>query len=565
MASRYPSLIESSDSDGGSSVAVLTYLRCIVESINHKDLLHVTLQYLLALPEAREEEAVPVRPTTLARRRKSSILVTNLAQGQEKPMPDLFTLVDLVLTSLRSPNQQTVRATLQLVSVLLDSHHKYAILSLIKTLPLDDGLPSRTIDAHSRDTTFLFSLAEDLIEHDDLAENYDAHLQDARTLLESHCCSSQLLALLGNHLVIPRQYLEKSGHPGKVQPHRLCSDDSLSASLIALLEDFLTNDIGTNLALTQCISILASCENTQINGWLLCDFTNDPSCNDHDSASDDASDHDDTITLKNPPNIAANPTIPLDYEDTSPPHNTISPIFATLDRLVDQVDKFRHTIEEFDLYLSERRHVFKVGEHIDKAVANDVPVIPKVEESAPEEGRRRDPRSRRGHLGSISERLMSETSSSNVSRSSSPRGRRPSDSLSTPIASRINRLRISPSPSPSPSDSASRSFSRSPLRDISSGSAPLRRDAAPVNALHQKVRVKSAADPDKMNVPGLGSETSSMRSGSTTAESKRLEPVMKEVTLSQLLTSVIILQEFILELAAIVEVRASLFGEVRLL
>ena len=38
--------------------------------------------------------------------------------------------------------------------------------------------------------------------------------------------------------------------------------------------------------------------------------------------------------------------------------------------------------------------------------------------------------------------------------------------------------------------------------------------------------------------------------------------VSKEITLGHFLTNVIILQEFVLELAALVEVRAGLFGEI---
>jgi len=57
------------------------------------------------------------------------------------------------------------------------------------------------------------------------------------------------------------------------------------------------------------------------------------------------------------------------------------------------------------------------------------------------------------------------------------------------------------------------------------------------------------------------SETSSVRSESAGPASNPTEEP-KEISLSHLLTNVIILQEFMLELAAIVQVRASLFDEV---
>ena len=566
-AHRYPSLIESSDVDGGSSVAVLTYLRCIIESIDHAELLHVTLQYLLALPDKAEEESASARPTTLARRRKSQTLISTLAQGQEKPMPDLFTLVDLVLTSLRSRNQQTVTVTLQLVSVLLRSQHQYAVSSIIKSQPCYDILPARTIDAHVRDTTMLFSFAEDLFEHDDLGELYQTHLQDAQTLLESHCCSSRLLALPGS-TEADLSSIRRSSR--MVQPHMIRLDDPLIKSLVHLLEDFLVNDIGTNLSLTQMFSTLASCGNTRLDCWLLGDPVQREDALDHDAASD----HDDTITINKDvdSNMSASEITlrPRDFtaSDQAPngPTHSTSPVFAALDGLVRQVERFRHEIQEFDIYLAERRHVFRVGEDIDKAVANDIPPSRRSHDSS-----RLSHSQVRGvpQIGSISQRLRSNASSANASRSSSPRGRQLNDSSTSTLVGRLNHLRISPSPSPS--KPGSRTFSPSPLhkdavRSDSVPSTPQKRAHTPMrpaDALRQNIRVKARHDNVRSETPEIGgSDTSSIRSVSVSPDAKYIDDT-KEVTLNHLLTNVIILQEFILELAAIVEVRASLFGEVQ--
>jgi len=554
-------------------VAVLTYLRCIIESVDHDDLLHVILQYLLVLPEKREEETAPVRPTTLARRRKSSMLVTNLAQGQEKPMPDLFTLVDLVLTSLRSRNQQTITATLRLVAVILGNQHHYAVLSFIKVRILEQALPACTIGVHTSNTEALFSMAEDIMDHDDLADAYEAHLQDARTLLESHCCSSRLLALPGPKAGKLSMHEQKRERTRIAQLHVIDSDDPLLGLLVSLLGDFLTNDIDTNLSLTQTFATLASCGNTRLENWLLRDSMHrrDPLI--LSEASDDTSEHDDTVTLKNAGSLESEvaPAVVLEARrrDNDAPrgiNSATSPVLDTLDSLVHQIERFRHEIQEFDTYLTERRHIFRVGEDIEKAVANDVIAVPKSEERNPR-GPTRGSKSRTrtvGQIGSISERLMSETSSSEVSRSSSPRGRQPSDSSSTTLVSRINHLRISPSPSPS--HSAPRTISPSPLRKGSPAYMDPRQSGKPkgsLDVLRQRVKVKLKLNSDLMNGRDIGSETSSIRSESTAAEAKKTEAEIKEITLSHLLTNVIILQEFILELAAIIEVRASLFGEVR--
>ena len=570
---RYPSLIESSDVDGGSSVAVLTYLRCVIESIDHAELLHVTLQYLLAIPDKIQEDIKPLRPTTLAQRRKSQTLISNLAQGQEKPMPDLFTLVDLIQTSLQSRNQQTVTATLRLVSVLLRSQHQYAISSIIKNQPIGHDVPFRTMAAHNRDTTILFSLAEDLIDHDDLGEMYETHLQDARVLLEAHCCSARLLALpdaAGADAPSIKELFSL------VQPHLIRLDDPLMKSLVSLLENFLANDIGTNLSLTQAFSTLASCGNTRLEFWLLGDPVQHGDISIPETASDDDlddSDIEDTIpiskgddtdltssevTLK--PVKSERPT-----QELKQTTNVTSPVFAALEDLVQQVERFRRDIREFDTYLTERRHVFRVGEDIDKAVANDFPPSRTSQESArPSHSRVRSV----PQIGSISKRLMSETSSANASRSSSPRGRQLNDPPSSTLAGRLNHLRISPSPSPS--KPASRTFSPSPLQkdtipSDSNPSTPPKRAITPIgpaDALRQNIKLKIRSSSHRNDTPDMTSETSSIRSESVTAEFKTAEEI-REVTLSHILTNVIILQEFILELAAIVQVRASLFGEVK--
>ena len=555
-------------------MAVLTYLRCIIESIDHVELLHVTLQYLLALPEKHEEDIVPVRPTALARRRKSSMLITNLAQGQEKPLPDLFTLVDLVLTSLRSRNQQTVTATLQLVSVILRTQHQYAMQSFVKTRESNDIFPTRTISVHHRITATLFSMAEDLIEHDDLAEDYEAHLQDARTLVESHCCSSQLLALPGpttwKHSIQAQELLQSKTSRVRL----LNADDPLLASLMYLLQHFLANDISTNLSLTQTISALASCGSTSLDGWLLNSvFHGSPS--NQNIATDVISDHDDTITLKNVnrseeaaavPPMLENPETTIDTPNETSHRDSV--VFTSLDSLINKVDNFRHSIQEFDVFLAERRHVFKLGEDIDKAVANDVPLMQSSGEgSSAGSARVSNSRYRRmRQIGSISERMMFDTSSSEVSRSSSPRGRQPSDSPSLRLGGRSNNNPLRVSPSPSPSTQVSRTFSPSPLqKDILTPTPPQVTSTltGPGDFLRQKIKININSTPDRHYERDIGSETSSMRSDSTTAEATKVETEAREITLSHLLTNVIILQEFILELAAIIEIRASLFGEVK--
>lgn len=560
----YPSLMESSDADGGSSVAVLTYLRCIIESIDNPELIQMTLQYLLAIPDFPEDERKPARPATLARRRKSQTLITKLSQGQEKPMPDLFTLVDLVLTSLRSHNQQTVTATLRLVSVILHSQHPFAMSTMIK-IQYSVNLSVRTLGDHYTDTHLLFSMAEDLIFHDHLREAYDAHLEDARTLVEAHCCSSFLLPLPASSMG-PKGVMSTHtvGRGDALEPHSIKLDDPLLQALISLLENFLVNDIATNMGLTQTFATLVSCGNTRLERWLLQEPADDSFSPKNAAISNerlDESDHDDTITLDNHVgNSEKNATASKMTSESSVANQVASPVFAALDSLVQQVETFRRDIQEFDTYLAERRHVFKVGDDIDKDVASG--------SSAP--SRRSEDSVRTTHstaanaaqIGSISERLMSGNSSADISRSSSPRGRQLDVPSTANLVGRLTNFKTSPSQSPAKMES--RAFSPSPLRKHSITSTPPKRIVTPIgpaDALRQRVKIKTKRGDNRNHVGDVGSsETSSIRSGSVVPDTQTAE--FKETTLSHLLTNIVILQEFILEIAAIIEVRATLFGEV---
>lgn len=570
---RYPSLLESSDADGGSSVAVLTYLRFILGSIHYPDLTRLIMQYLLALPEAQPDDSNVSRPTALARRRKSYTVRRDLAMGEEKPSPDLYTLVDLVLTSLQSHNQQTITATLRLCSTVFSKQHPYAISTLIKVFkPLSkDG--RRTLKTHYLHLDTLLSMAEDLAANDGLEEAYQTHLLDVQNLLEAHACSSQLLALPGMDENLSCE--ARTGHAcvgsKHVECHAIAMNDPLLLHLINLFKNFLVNDIEVNLSLTQLFTILASCGYTSIEGWLLGGV---------DEGCPPSSDKD-TCTAEENGNVQdGSPSITDKEEAREEPKPSIlsSPMFTTLDSLIEQVNSFRREIKDFDIFLAEKRHIFKVNEEMEAALAE--PSAPSRRISEDSNSASPKPWPKPSHLVSLSQRFLTETTSSNASRASSPRGRQqhdPSSSSSSMLAKKLEYLRISPSPSPS--QSGPRNFSSSPLRRDAS---PPKRITltGPPDTLHQKIKL-SARQLRRSSSAALdagGSDASSVRSGCTeptptptptpAGEGADVDvdvdvEDVKEVTLGHLLTNVIILQEFILELGAVVEVRASLFGEVR--
>ena len=563
---RYPSLMESSDVDGGSAVAVLSYLRCILESIHQPELVRLILQYLFALPKEPPEDLSKARPTTLVRRRKSEILVNTLAAGDEKPAPNLFTLVDLILTSLQSRNQQTVTATLRLISVILRNHHQRALSTLIR-ISTKNLRAKRTIETHDRTLDWLLSIAEDLAASGDLEASYDTHLRDAHALLESHSCSAHFLSLPSTKILTMRSRVENEAFkkPHMVEAHTIMPEDPLLKSLLLLFTNFLHNEIETNLSLTQALSTLASCGYTRLEGWLISSVGETATAT-YSAVRETSSCSPDETTILQSPHLSAsdddgttNPRVSDQSLGNLKPESS-SPVSAVFQALLDQIEVFRREVQDFDTYLAERRHVFKVGEEIDNALAeNPVPSRRSEDSKAASPTRTREV----APIGSISQRLLSDTVSAGASRSSSPRGRQRNDPPMSALAGRLSHLQVPPSPSPS--HPASRAYSPSPLRKDSFSSSPPRFTNAPMgpaDALRRKIKMTPRLIGQLDHVRDIGSsETSSVRSESVgPASTNAVEP--KEISITHLLTNVIILQEFMLELAAIVQVRASLFDEV---
>ena len=412
----------------------------------------------------------------------------------------------------------------------------------------------RSLEAHERNTALLFSIVEEIMDDPTLKESYEIHLEDAQTLLESHACTVQLLTLPSTE---GTQRVSRSREAASATLSAVAFDDPILRSLVALLEDFLANEIETNLSLSYTFATIASCARRQLDGWLLeasIEYNNTTTIEEDDALprSPTTHDHDidDTLTTVYHPRDG--------HRDDQQSQST--PVFAALDSLIKQVETFRNDIADFDIHLAERRHILKADEHNEKSHLQDTPAKRRSEDSARSNG----PPKKNPQIGSISERLLSESSTANRSRSASPRGRQPDPSSAPTLVGRLSHLRHSPSRSPS--KSASRAISPSPLRnDIRSDMLPEEAGspaapALPSDPLQQKVRIKLHRFSGEKDLSDTRSETSSVRSDSVINEPSGEQ--WREVTLSQILTNVIILQEFVLELVAIVQVRASLFGEV---
>lgn len=524
----YPSLVESSDIDSGSSVAVMTYLRAILESLTHPDLIRHILHYMLGAPANLGEPKKPSRPSALARRRKSESLISNNAIRIDDPSPDLITLTDILRGYLESRNQQTVTASLRLLATMLHPWHEFTNTTLMKVQHSDHSTMKRSMLTHHQCLEMLYSMAEDISDDDALGLYYESHLEDAQMMLEMHPCSAAML------LPPDMASLEKCTPRKRERQHIIMKDDLLFARLLSLLDNFLTNDILVNLSLSESIAALASCRDTSLEGWLLASTAGGQQKEDHSTTNVDAS------------------------EGSS---HAYSPIFLRLESLIVRVEKLRRDIDDFDIYLTERRHVFKVRGDIDDATTGILVQRPlHIEDSNLPRSKDHVP------IGSLSERLKT---SADPSRSTSPRGRQKEnikDFATQPksVVGRLSHLRLPPPPGRS--SPVERTYSPSPLRKqslSSTASSPMPSPTGAPDALHQKYRLQVSSRLTQSTLENSESERSSVRSDSIGSGIDSGEEI-REISLSHLLTNVIILQEFILEIAAIIQVRASLFDEVHL-
>ncbi|KAL7929836.1 Retinoic acid induced 16-like domain-containing protein [Trichoderma chlorosporum] len=466
----YPSLLESSDIDGGSSVAVLTYLRRIIESLDHPDMINLILHYLLALPETVISHSPPSETAiSAARQRKSMDLATMMAEKPDTTAtPLLFNLVDLILACLRSRNQQTIYVTLQLVSAIVKRHHRYAVLTLLRTDMFPKNNINRTVGAHEQEIEYLMALAENIGGRDDFNETYESILKDTMARLESHPCSLRLVAprLSQHNHKLPTIPDSLPGAPKDVREHTLRHDDLLLNAILDLMENFFMNPVETNLSVTDTIVDMAICGYMSIEGWLARSpksyaYVEDEQRSKSDekkgtksqqggegeeetetemgadaeteignrSLADELGTQDDDFsdggfsTFSDDTEADRLESMEKCRRRPKWTQNSLPRILIVLKRLCDQVEAFKQTVPRFDELLQQRREAFQTADSI---MDNPPPPIqmtppPRPSSSLDEVIRSVSP-SRPTGLEGFAQRLLSELGT--PSRSVTPRGRK---------------------------------------------------------------------------------------------------------------------------------------------
>ncbi|KAL4875080.1 Retinoic acid induced 16-like protein-domain-containing protein [Aspergillus karnatakaensis] len=468
----YPSLLESSDVEGGSTAAVLTYLYRILASVDQEDLVHRILHFLLASHSDSDEEIAERKKNMSASRRKSLDVLAAFSEEAARPSPTLFNLRDLALLGLRSTNRPTVLATLRLLAVILQRHPSFT-QSLVRTIP---GQPAkqRTVGAFNAELEQLLTMATSIMDEPTLDESFGNYLKDASWILESRLYTAEQT---------------------ETSPLELRQDDPIVRELSRCLESFFTNTVIVNLALTEVLMSIASSHVMSLDGWLLVDTARYTYTKSHGSLSESYELHD---ILEQVQSVYREPT----WSSTDTPVLT-----AILRGLVEQVQGWRKDVPDFDILIAARRDLL----HLEKE--------PVAESSNTEQIPATPARS--------SDRPQSKT----PQRADQGRGRRDLRNLTSP----------------------QRSLVGSPLREPTTFHSPPSRD-------HSEDRATAAEELRKR----LGTPFSVDRrpqADLSTIGTDEQETVEEAVSLGHVLTNVVILYEFLLEISAMVQARGTHFQE----
>jgi hypothetical protein len=536
--------------DGGSAVAVLTYLRRILDALDHPELVHMILHYLLALPDyAATSPRVPRSPAAL-KRRESLLMLNALDKDDDRMNPSLFNLVDLILGSTESQNPQAVIAALKLTTIVLGKNHGYALGSMIKIMDVHHKEPHRTAGALNAELEIYMNIAVRLAGEGGVDDAYSTHLKDKLSLLESHPCTLKALALPTTP--VKSGFFDSEVGPREVGPHYLVAEDPLFKALLNLLLKFLTNDVETNLALTEALINLGTCSQLYLEGWLSVDPADY-----HFQEVDQEPEQFSNESLRDMYRANRQPT----WDPSATP-----PLLTCLQSLQAQVEALRGDIRDWDDHVSNRKYAFRFHEEMLDAIKSS----PNPTKSVRPPGE--------SPAGSWTPQIPKYRLDGSIipSRTQSPRGRKEgSDTRSTPSAS--------PAPSMLGGTSIVGSLSRGPsplaapraahrnttlISDVNANFATVTNS----EFLRRRIQFRYTAGSQAVEVmlskyqpPPKDDDADATASAEAGAEAEAQSGSndIKEASLLHIVTNVVILQEFVLEIVALMQVRASLFSEVK--
>jgi Retinoic acid induced 16-like protein len=582
----YPSILESSNMDG-SAIAVITYIDMTMRTLPQGSLAELFIDFLMNedgdAPKPKAPPTPAPRPTkeTKALRRKSSAMVLlereAPSRGGSSYFSSLgrFTLKDLLFSNIESKSPTTATAVLQLLHTLLTLQPRFTTdrlllpsgtpeSSLRQPLPASIDSPNSgdefvypsgattpkpsdfvtpifrqpdtTYATHERELGLYLSLisrVDPTYDGEAFSTGYDNYLRDALDTLQRQ---------QGATLSLPErpEYILSALYP---PTYRLNPNDTLLTLVLQSLRRFFAHTPEYNIALTGLLFAIASSPCRSLAGWM----TFIPTAADEDGAlkgprlqleaEDDGDDR--SIDWEVDEQLASGAHL-LPASSINDP-NARPVLHSILQGLVIQLDRYRVTVDDFDRLLSERRQGLMFEENLTDALGLDA-----------------------------------EAEKSSIFATFSP------PQLSSPP--------LPSSPPPKPKNKSAASFMSSfltPKKDKSSkvsspAATPATRKASDIKpnlvaspfATHYELTSKIQVRPFEAPLPVTGpwqpqrytdggvieedDEEEWKDDAFGTVSDKKKEAESVRVTLSQLLDNVVILEESIKELSAIIQARRSL-------
>ena len=403
----YPSILECSDSDG-SGVAVMSYIEIMLRTLNNGQLGDLLVRFLLSEDDndlarkrrrSNPQTAAPRSihpqkvPQPRRRRTKSTAMAILEIQAPDARRPTdyitstgRFTLKDLLLTNLRSTNHPTATAALQLFRTLLQLHSELCTeklllvihdpkstsypspyLSVIPPPHGEDVEPSANSSPYATyanpDTTYSTSERETGLYLALISRVDPSHTQDAfSTGYDNYLCDA-LLSLK-----------ERDAELRDIDPdtvlkckHQLTQNDPVLTLVLLALRKFFSNSPELNIALTGVLSTLAQDPCRSLAGWLtFASPDGDGGRRPREFSKEYEADGDDR-------SIDYKINEDLTYETLSLPATSMDEksrplMYAIFHGLVTQLERYRHSVEKFDRYLLERRQGLLFSENLTDAL-----------------------------------------------------------------------------------------------------------------------------------------------------------------------------------------------------
>ena len=585
----YPSILECSDADG-SAVAVMSYIEIIIRTLGDGLLANLFVDFLVS--EDNDDTRLRQRKNTMAlernrmpmsekgtkhrRRQSSAMTLLEMEAPESRKQTDYFTsmgrftLKDLLLANLKSKYQTTASTALQLLQTMLIYHPQItterillvisdpfatsfphpSLLSSFRTEIKSSAIreedededfrypgeehslsheplflqPETTYATHERETALYLALVSrvDPLHDNDRASfstSYDRYLHDA------------VMTIQGQPM-----YWRALGESSETKPrlkHRLNVHDPILSLLLESLTTFFSNAPDFNVGLTGVVATLAMHPDRSLAGWLTVATPEGTSpAESHISEKDLDCDSDDRSIDFIIEEQLANGTNRLPAASIDEKSRPV--LYTIYHGLVTQLERYRQLVEQFDNFLLERRQGLVFSENLTDAMslALDFREEPKPIKPVPEPVHKSKPKAKQSTATSIV-------------------------SFLTPKKSKQTRPVLPPTPITPPRNGLSKSVTASPFGSHyqHTGTVKVEPFVAPIPPSgpwtpSSKRKKFTAAEEDV-----FGSAWSEPQYGNTTQEEEEKLP---PVTLSHLLDNVVILEESIKELVAIIHARRSL-------